>query len=132
MKEFQAVFQINKLTIFEVKYYTLGSNKKPYFATSAAQFCRSKRDFTTCGQAQKHVLSKHGKAYKFFEKWDQYHLKELTPEQLEELIQDLETLKNQYNYLIDELDPNNRPYNPHFAFYRLVEFSKQEPKKKRI
>lgn len=35
MKEFMYCFQISKLIVFEVEYYTLGGNKAPYFSTSA-------------------------------------------------------------------------------------------------
>lgn len=129
-KEFQAVFQIDKTRIFEVRYYTLGTNKSPYFATSAALFIRSKRDFNQCGQAQESILSKSSKAYKFYKKWDCLHCQDLTPTQYEEMIQDLEALKNQYNYMYEEFNESMKPYNPHFTFYRLVEFSKQEPKKR--
>lgn len=45
MKEFMYCFQISKLIVFEVEYYTLGGNKAPYFSTSAAEFIRSKRDY---------------------------------------------------------------------------------------
>lgn len=31
MKEFMYCFQISKLIVFEVEYYTLGNNKTPYF-----------------------------------------------------------------------------------------------------
>lgn len=37
MKEFMYCFQISKLIVFEVEYYTLGGNKAPYFSTSAAE-----------------------------------------------------------------------------------------------
>ena len=52
MKEFQAVFQLSKTIIFEVRYYTLSTNSRPYFSTTAARFCRNKRDYSQCGQAQ--------------------------------------------------------------------------------
>ena len=32
MKEFQAVFQLSKTIIFEVRYYTLSTNKTPHFS----------------------------------------------------------------------------------------------------
>lgn len=132
MKEFQAVFQISKTIIFKVRYYTLLSNTTPHFSTSAAQFCRNKRDYSQCGQAQKSLLPPCSAAMRFFKKWDAYHLKSLTQTQYDEMRADLEELKAKYNYLYEELDENQRPYNPSFGFYRLAEWSKQNPKKKPV
>ena len=66
-KEFKAVFQLSKTAIFEVGYYTLGNNSKPYFATSASQFARNKRDFSRCGQCQADILT--GAAKRFWGKY---------------------------------------------------------------
>ncbi len=126
--EFQAVFQIDRLTLFEVHYYTLSTNKNPYFSTGANHFIRSKRDYDRAGQAQNALLPRHSPAFTFFKKWDPHHLHELSPRQHEELLTDLETLKTHYNYIYEEFDTSRRPYSPHFAFSRLVEFSKQKPK----
>lgn len=127
-KEFQAVFQLSKTEIFEVSYYTLSTNKNPYFTTHAARFCRNKRDFSTCGQAQNDVCKKHRAAMRFYEKWDACHLKDLTEEQYAEMRKDMETLAEKYNAIIEELDESKRPYSPHFSFYRLAEWTKQTPK----
>lgn len=132
MKEFQAVFQLSKTIIFEVRYYTLSTNKSPYFTTSASQFCRNKQDYSRCGQAQESLLPPYPVAMRFFKKWDSYHLKDITPVQYEELIADLESLKSQYNFIFEELDETERPYHPRFGFYRLAEWSKQKPKKKAV
>lgn len=129
MKEFQAVFQISKTIIFEVNYYTLSTNPRPHFTTSAAQFIRSKRDYNRCGQAQAALLPKGSPARRFWSKWDALHLHDLTPEQYAEMCQDLEELKKKYNFIYEELDETRRPYSPRISFYRLVEFSKQEVKK---
>lgn len=128
MKEFQAVFQMSKTIIFEVKYYTLSTNTHAHFTTQAAEFCRNKKDFCKCGQAQADLLKHFPTARRFFEKWDALHLQDLTPEQYKEMQKDLETLKFRYNYIIEELDESRRPYSPHFAFYRLAEWTKQKPK----
>ena len=128
MKEFQAVFQMSKTIIFEVRYYTLDTNSHPYFATSAAQFCRNKQDFSRCGQAQPELLKDYRTARKFFEKWDACHLHDLTPEQYNEMRDDLKALENQYNYILEELDESRRPYSPRFSFYRLANWTKQNPK----
>ena len=129
-KEFQAVFQMSKMIIFEVCFYTLGANKKPYFATSACEFIRSKKDFGRGGQAQKDLLKHYPAARSFFEKWDHLHLKDLNDLQYEEMQNDLIKLKEKYNYIYEELDETKKPYYPRFSFYRLADFSKQEPKKK--
>lgn len=67
MKEFMYCFQISKMIVFEVEYYTLGSNKAPYFSTSAAEFIRSKRDYNRCGQAQAALLPKGSPARRFWQ-----------------------------------------------------------------
>lgn len=130
MREFQAVFQMSKTVIFEVRYYTLSTNKTPHFATSAAQFCRNKRDYNQCGQAQKSLLRSYPAAMRFFKKWDACHLQDLPPAQYEEMRADLEELKARYNFIYEELDESKRPYSPSFGFYRLAEWSKQDPRKK--
>lgn len=131
MQEFIAVFQISKTILFYINYYTLLDNLTPHFATSVTQFCRSKRDFTSAGQGQDCLLPLCSKARKFWKKWDKHHLAELTPDLYAEMCRDLEELKEEYNYLYNGLDENARPYNPRFYFTDLVEFSKQEPKKRR-
>lgn len=129
MKEFISVFQLSKTIIFEVNYYTLSTNTHAYFTTSVAQFCKNKRDFNCAGQAQKELTTNFFYARRFWRKWDKFHLKDLTPEQYDELQNDLNELKQHYNYMYTELDESNKPYSPHFSFYRLAEWSKQPPKK---
>jgi hypothetical protein len=129
MKEFQAVFQLSKLIIFEVYYYTLSTNKNAHFTTSAAEFCKNKKDFCRCGQAQDDLTRGFATARRFWKKWDALHLKTLTPEQYNELQADLQALKDKYNYIYNELDETKKPYSPNFSFYRLAEWTKQPPKK---
>lgn len=131
-KEFQAVFQINKMITFEVDYYTLSNNKSAHFSTSANEFIRSKRDYLRGGQAQADLLPKGSKARAFWEKWDSLHLCDLTDEQYTELLKDIEELKANYNYIFDDLSDRIKPYNPNISFWRVVELSKQEPKKIRL
>ena len=45
MQEFLYSFQIDKMRLFNVEYYTLSDNPNPYFSTSADEFVKSKRDF---------------------------------------------------------------------------------------
>ena len=127
-KEFQAVFQLSKTEIFEVRYYHLSTNQRADFATSAARFCRNKRDYSTCGQAQESVCKGHLAAYRFYKKWDKMHLKDLNDSEYVEMRRDLETLMETYNFILEELDESKRPYSPRFSFYRLAEWTKQKPK----
>ena len=130
MKEFIAVFQIDKTTIFEVEYYTLMTNDAPKFTTSANHFIRSKRDYDRCGQAQDSLLKVGTAARRFYKKWDCWHLKQMTKEAYEEMRKDMELLKERYNFLELELSDEHKPYSPKFPFRILVEFSKQPLKKK--
>lgn len=129
MQEFVAAFQLSKMVIYEVRYYTLMNNHTPHFSTCAEEFVPNKRGFNTCGQAQEELLPSFPLAYAFYKKWDKYHLHDLTPEQYAEMRKDLDELKEQYNYLFDELDEAKKPYHGDISFMRLVEFSKQPPKK---
>lgn len=134
MKEFMYCFQIDKMTVFEVEYYTLSTNKTPHFSTSAARFIRSKRDYSECGQAQ-HILPRHSAARRFYEKWDHLHLHDLTPEEYAEMIADIEVLKARYNYIEDVRECFGQSagcYKTHIPFSQIVELSKLTPKKARI
>lgn len=113
--EFKYTFQITKKVIFQVSYYTLGSNKTPHFATSAAVFNQPKSDFNQCGQCQKDVLL--GNAKKFYFKYDFLHLSDLNDEQYENIINDIELLKDQYNWIDNQ------------SFYNQKDLSKMELKK---
>lgn len=128
MNEFKACFQITKLVTFEVKYYTLGGNKAPYFTTSANLFYRNKRGFDSCGQCQEDVLPKGSLARKFYEKWDKKHLSPLANEELIELYDDIETLKNKYNYLYIETEKFGTVNKEDFSFYEIKELSKMDVK----
>ena len=135
MKEFMYVFQISKLITFEVNFYTLGTNSAPYFSTSANEFCRSKRDYTRGGQAQRDLLPKCSPARRFFEKWDRCHLHNLTAAEYEEVTADIEKLKERYNYIEDVRDCFGQSagcYRTHIPFYEVVELSKLTPKKKGV
>lgn len=129
MKEFNVCFQMSKMILFNVSYYTLRSNKNPYFATSADEFIRSKRDFGRGGQAQEDLLKKFPTAYNFYKKWDVFHLKQLTQEQYDEMRKDLCVLEQKYNNLFLEMEDGIQLKPDHFSFCQLVEFSKQAPKK---
>lgn len=132
MKEFMYCFQIDKMTIFEVEFYTLSTNKTPHFSTSAARFIRSKRDYSECGQAQKRLLPKNSIVHRFYNKWDHLHLHNLTQEEYTEITADIEELKERYNYIEDVRECFGQSagcYKTHISFYDIVELSKQTPKK---
>lgn len=132
MKEFMYCFQIDKMTVFEVEFYTLSTNKTPHFSTSAAHFIRSKRDYDICGQAQKEVLPKHSAARKFYDKWDKLHLHNLTKEEYAEILSDIEELKARYNYIEDIRECFGQSagcYKTGIPFYEVVELSKQTSKR---
>jgi len=131
-KEFMITFQLSKTKIFDVQYYTLLNNNKPYFSTSVAEFCKNKLDFKQCGQAQGDILPPFHIANKFYKKWDKKHLADLTTSEYFEIIEDLEALKNKYSYILIELENKQKPYNPHISFYTIAEFTKQDPKKHNI
>lgn len=102
MKEFKACFQITKTIMFEVEYYKLGNNKNPYFSTSASVFTRNKRDFSQCGQCQNKVLPKGSVARSFFKKWNEKHLEKMNDSEFMEMLEELEMLKEEYNYIYRE------------------------------
>lgn len=129
MKEFISAFQITKMVIFEVSYYTCGSNKKPYFTTSANMFIRSKRDYNSCGQCQDSVLPKGSLARRFYKKWDNKHLNTLTEQEYQKMMADLEKLKEVYNNVYIEKD-TFRNQNSNISFDKIRELSMKELNKK--
>ena len=122
-KEFIASFQLSKKIIFNVNYYTLGNNSCPYFSTSACEFNQPKTDYCRCGQAQEDLTKKFLTGRRFWKKWDKKHLQDLTENEYGELMQDIETLKEKYNYIYEELDESLKPYHPHIRFYDLKKLS---------
>ena len=128
MKEFNVCFQMSKMILFRVSYYTLGNNQNPYFVTSADEFIRSKSDFCRGGQAQEALLKGFPEAYNFYKKWDVFHLKQLTQEQYDEMRKDLCVLEQKYNTLLLEMEDGIKLKPDHFSFHTLVKFSKQKPK----
>lgn len=126
--EFMYAFCISRMRVFEVRYYTLSTNSKPYFATSAAEFNRPKTDWSRCGQAQDSLLT--GAARRFWKKWDAHHCQDLTEEEYAELMQDIEELKKAYpHYIEKQLDTSQRPYSPSIGFYNIKEMSMTVPRR---
>ena len=126
-KEFLAAFQITRTTVFEVEYYTLGSNSHPYFTTSAEVFNRPKTDYNRCGQCQKDVLT--GAALEFYKKWDAYHLKDLTESEYEEMTKDMQLLFDTYNYIFYDKTKDENKDKQFISFYSIKNLSMLKLKK---
>lgn len=127
-KEFKYCFQITKLVMFEVEYYTLGNNENPYFATSAIKFYKNKRDYECGGQVQDQLLPENSIARQFWEKWDKEHLKDLSDDKYREIIKDIQELKEKYNYIERIKDTFKGKYE-NFSFGEIVLLSKADLKK---
>ena len=123
-------FQLSRTEIYEVHIRpNMVSNDGPAgpyiqegfdFSTTAEVFNRPKTDFNTCGQCQERVTANHPTANDHWKKWDQYHLKRVTPELFDEWLKDIETLKAAYNYFVKNRD---------ITFYDVRQLSMMKPKK---
>lgn len=120
-KEFMYAFRLNKHIIFEVSYYTLGSNAHADFTTAAYEFNRPKSDWKTGGQAQEELLPRFPAAYNFWKKWDKYHFHDLTDEEYADLVKDLDKLKSTYKYTerVKDTYQNLPGWESRFSFYEL-------------
>lgn len=98
-ERFLAAFQVTRTIVFEVEYGAITSNKEWHFSTGAAQFNRPKTDFNHCGQAQNDLLPHGSAARRFWKKWNEHHIKNLTAEEYAEMRADMEALKVAYNYI---------------------------------
>jgi len=134
MKEFMYCFQLDKLTVFEVCYYTLSTNSTADFTITAARFSRSKRDYNWYGREREIIPSKHQEALHFYDRWERLHLHKLTLEEYKEIAADIETLKVKYNYIEDVRDCFGKSAGCEktgFSFSEIVELSKLKPKEKK-
>lgn len=122
-KEFIASFQLSRKIIFNVEYYTLGNNPSPYFVTSAYEFNQSKTGYRRAGQGQEDLTKSFLVARRFWKKWDKKHLQDLTENEYEELMQDIEALKEKYNYIYKELNEYSKPYHPTIHFTDMKKLS---------
>ena len=84
---------------FEVEYIQLGANQNPHFGTSACIMNHRRTDINEGGQAQESVLPKNSLAYKFYKKWEKKQWQMLTEEEMTEVLNDIEELKNKYDYV---------------------------------
>lgn len=119
--EFMYAFCVTRTAVFEVRYYTLGGNSHPYFATSAAVFNRPKTDYNRCGQCQNDVL--FGKAKQFYKKWDSCHCKDITDDQYTEMLNDIEELKKIYPNYIEYISENPFKGNSSIPFDKIKAMS---------
>lgn len=120
-REFIIAFQLSKTILFEVRYYTLGGNQAPYFATSAEKFNSRKTDFVSCGQAQERLTKDFPEAYAFYKAWDKHHCEDLTKTEYEAMIADLKLLMDKYNFVeYSEID--------HIPTHMLADLSMLKPK----
>lgn len=113
-------FQITKKIIFFVDY-NVREDKTHYFSTSCCVFNQPKTDYKRCGQCQEDILPDYLIAYNFFEKWNKYHLKSLTTEQYNKLLNNIKELEQTYNYIIQNK-------NDHIPFDKIKTLSKLDIK----
>lgn len=126
--EFMYVFQLSKMIMLEVNYYTLGSNKEANFTMSADEFIKNKRDYARCGQCQEELTEGFRVAHNFVMKWNSKHLCDLTDDEYVELNIDLLNLKNTYNYIEKTRETFANTYED-IRFREIVELSKKNLKK---
>lgn len=119
-EEFHIVFQQSRMVLFSVSYYTLGSNRAPYFTTSACKYNQNKSDIVEGGQAQDRLTT--GKIRAFWKKWDPHHLQQLTDEERRELARDLESLKQVYNHI--QFTADKAPHDPTTSERRALSMRK--------
>ena len=140
-KYFSILFQLDKLRLFEVNYVlkniykgTIGKTSSTFEPTkvvdeltmNTSTFQKSKRDYQSVGYVDE-VLANYQKARNFYEKWKKEIFHSLTENEYNELLQDIEVLKNTYNYTEQ---PIEGPDKYGFRFSQEVELSKMKPKNK--
>lgn len=118
-KSLKYTFRVGDRNLFEVRYDRTGNNKNMDFATSSSELNKRRSDITRGGQAQKDLLKEGTKARKFYDKWDKKHLGTLTQKEYNELVNDIEELKQQYPHIESdrfsdqvELDRNSKASKP--------------------
>lgn len=74
-----------RIPYFEVEYYRCGSNKRPHFTTSYNDF------------QNQFEMPHDSLAYQFYQKWNPFHLVEMTKEEYTEMRDDLDKLKKEYD-----------------------------------
>lgn len=99
--EFRYMFKTAPDTIFAVDNRTIGDNDFASFNTSVYQFNEKRNNFLIAGQAQEELLQEGSVARNFYEKWKNQEFATLDDSTLNNVMSDLETLKQEYSY--DEL-----------------------------
>ena len=99
--EFRYMFKTAPDTIFAVDNRTIGDNDFASFNTSVYQFNEKRNNFLIAGQAQEELLQEGSVARNFYEKWKAQEFATLDDSTLNNVMSDLETLKQEYSY--DEL-----------------------------
>lgn len=114
---FTITFRVKKKHFFTVQFGELKSHtQQPYFSTIGYVLNHNRSNYNRCGQCQSDILPKYSLFRNFFDKWDTLHTQSLTMEQYNELLQDLEELKEKYAH-ID---------NDHFS--NIVQFDREMSK----
>jgi len=101
-QEFHMSIQVSSKIIFNVAYYTLGSNKNANFTTSADEFNSRKTDYDRCGQAQESLLEEGTLVRDFYNKWDKLHLNDLNDRQYSAMIADLLVITDKHNIILTD------------------------------
>lgn len=114
--EFSYCFKITAKVVFEVKNYTLSPNLHNYLSMVAGRFDPRYTDYDECGQCQEHVLPHGCAAYKFWSKWKHRHTIHLTDRELAEVKNDIEELKQTYEFIESEWSD--------ISFYKIVDMCK--------
>ena len=141
MKEFKFSFQLSKIAILTICYYKLGENESAEFTISVTVLQSEKHDSIMCGQCQeggakgegavarfvnkfnmcghcKEEVSKgYGAARLFVDKFNSLHNECLNETQYNEIVAEIEILKQKYNWIESE------------SFNKIVSMSKLTPKK---
>ena len=127
--EFLYAFLLDRMTVFKVEFCSLDRNCAPHFSTSAARFSRNKQDYTLGGQAQEELL--YGKAKQFYEKWDHLHLHDLTDDEYDEIVSDIEDLKRAYPYYV-AYEFDGKATRTSIPFYEIREKSMEVPRSRSV
>lgn len=128
--EFRCALMVDRSTVFEVRYATLGRNAAPYFATDAGRLNPRRTDYTECGQAQNHLLPVGSDARRFWEKWDAKHLCRLTDEERAEVWADLQGLMGRYGHIAITSDGFGADDARDIRFSDIVDLSRREARRR--
>lgn len=101
------------------------------FPHQLAYGAETKKDISRGGQCQEEVLSEFNgyrrRAYDFYKKWDHLHLHVLKDEEYDEMIKDINKLKEAYNYAYSGPDKNGVARD--ISTHEEIALSKLEVKK---